>query len=329
MGALAYLLEGTGSNNFTLALILLLVLIIHVRVMSCTVGLSVGFWVGFTDIILYMITVFKKKLSDNGEGSTAEPVDDFPVWLYPIAPWRARGHLSSPEVVLAYGCYISSCLFALLLGWLFSGIPVPSFIATSNGVEMLVLAAMLAFISCGGAFLFNQVIPVTHSRGFMWLSGWRDWGNWWRGLVGGVAVFGLALLIMAGANALSGGTGANNSTMYTVGNLGVVAGFFAIVILSPLSEELIFRGIILQLSLTVSKVRPWMLIVSQALLFALVHGVTFTITGAALIIYLFVIGAVLGYLSYKRASLVPSLIAHSTFNFLVFAVQVYSSGVLG
>lgn len=329
MGALAYLLEGTGSNNFTLALILLLVLIIHVRVMSCTVGLSVGFWVGFTDIILYMITVFKKKLSDNGEGSTAEPVDDFPVWLYPIAPWRARGHLSSPEVVLAYGCYISSCLFALLLGWLFSGIPVPSFIATSNGVEMLVLAAMLAFISCGGAFLFNQVIPVTHSRGFMWLSGWRDWGNWWRGLVGGVAVFGLALLIMAGANALSGGTGANNSTMYTVGNLGVVAGFFAIVILSPLSEELIFRGIILQLSLAVSKVRPWMLIVSQALLFALVHGVTFTITGAALIIYLFVIGAVLGYLSYKRASLIPSLIAHSTFNFLVFAVQVYSSGILG
>lgn len=279
---------------------------------------------GFTDIILHMITTSKKNTSDN----SGSPVDDFPVWLYPIAPWRSRGHLSRPEVVLAYSCFVSICLFALFVGWLFVGAAVPAFVATPNGVEMLVLAALLAFIACGGAFGFNQVIPVTHSRGFMWLSGWHDWGNWWRGLAGGVAVFVVALLVMSGANALSGGAG-STSTMYTVGNLGVIAGFFAIVILSPLAEELIFRGIILEFGLSAFKVRPWMLIAGQALLFALMHGVTFTVTGGALLVYLFVIGTVSGYLSYKRVSLVPSLIMHSTFNLLVFASQVYSSGVLG
>lgn len=88
---------------------------------------------------------------------------------------------------------------------------------------------------------------------------------------------------------------------------------FATVLIAPLFEELLFRGIVMEELKTV--MRPWAAIVLQAVLFGVAHGVLFQS------IFAVVIGVILGVIYHKTKSFNTAVVCHSAFNFSVIMAQ--------
>lgn len=94
------------------------------------------------------------------------------------------------------------------------------------------------------------------------------------------------------------------------------------VIVGPIAEEILFRGVIL------SSLRPYgkkFSIVVSALLFALVHG------NLIQTIPTFAIGCVLGYIAYEQKSILPAILVHALQNgyVMVFSfIMMYDSAAI-
>lgn len=95
-----------------------------------------------------------------------------------------------------------------------------------------------------------------------------------------------------------------------------------VVILGPVTEELLFRGLLLRTLL--QKRSATAAITIQALVFSLFHLLDGGALKAALIIIpeLFIVGAVLGYLAVKSGKLSRSIFVHAGFN-LVTALALF------
>ncbi|WP_262152074.1 CPBP family intramembrane glutamic endopeptidase [Chryseobacterium foetidum] len=87
------------------------------------------------------------------------------------------------------------------------------------------------------------------------------------------------------------------------------------VIMAPIFEEIIFRGII-QKGLINNGVEPWKAIVVASLLFGLIHGNPWQFVGATLL------GCVLGLVYYKTKSLLLPMLLHG-FNNLCSAILIF------
>ncbi|MFM7851424.1 MAG: lysostaphin resistance A-like protein, partial [Flammeovirgaceae bacterium] len=85
-----------------------------------------------------------------------------------------------------------------------------------------------------------------------------------------------------------------------------------VVILAPLLEEFLFRGIVLDGFL--KNYQPSHAIVSSALLFAVIHGNLAQGLGA------FFIGLVIGWIYWKTQSIIPGLVIHFVNNAFAFSV---------
>lgn len=80
-------------------------------------------------------------------------------------------------------------------------------------------------------------------------------------------------------------------------------GFVALVLLGPITEEIVFRGAILK-SLSASSHNKWIAIAVSALLFAIVHF------NPAQLLHAFLIGILLGWICIKTKSIVPCILIH-------------------
>ena len=80
-------------------------------------------------------------------------------------------------------------------------------------------------------------------------------------------------------------------------------GYFAVGLLAPVCEELVFRGAILRALLHWTP-RHWGAIAISALLFALIHA------NPAQMPHAFIIGLLLGWLYYRTDSIVPGIVYH-------------------
>ena len=86
-----------------------------------------------------------------------------------------------------------------------------------------------------------------------------------------------------------------------------VAGFLALGILAPISEEIGFRGVLLG-GLLRARVRPWVAIICSAVVFAALHGTEIQLLGTV------VFGIISGWLLWRTRSLLPGIIMHITNN---------------
>ena len=93
----------------------------------------------------------------------------------------------------------------------------------------------------------------------------------------------------------------------------IVVALLASVIIAPLFEEFLFRGLVFQELLLV--MRPWAANVIQALLFGVAHGVLFQS------LFSFVLGMILGEIYHKTKNLTVSVVCHSVFNASVIFAQ--------
>ena len=107
------------------------------------------------------------------------------------------------------------------------------------------------------------------------------------------------------------------------GDLLVLA--FGAVVLAPVIEELVFRGLLMRSLLGVMGA-PWAILI-QAVLFGLVHlNPEAGLANIGLVIILTGVGVVLGVGAHRLGRLAPSIIAHAIFNAVVLALV--TSGVL-
>lgn len=93
----------------------------------------------------------------------------------------------------------------------------------------------------------------------------------------------------------------------TVGQM--LTAVFAIAIIAPFFEEVLFRGLVYGKLRTV--MRPWAAIFLQAVFFGVAHAVLFQS------IFAVIMGILLGIIYYKIGSIVTSAICHSAFNLSV------------
>jgi membrane protease YdiL (CAAX protease family) len=107
------------------------------------------------------------------------------------------------------------------------------------------------------------------------------------------------------------------------GRTAVILAFLAICVGAPLLEELFFRGVLLP---TLARRLPvkWAMVV-QALIFATLHlsygiGVA---TAAFTVLVIGVAGYGLAFIRVRTRSLVPSVVAHSTFNAIALVLIVF------
>ncbi|MFM8911825.1 MAG: lysostaphin resistance A-like protein [Flammeovirgaceae bacterium] len=90
-----------------------------------------------------------------------------------------------------------------------------------------------------------------------------------------------------------------------------VVSLFLIVLLAPLLEELLFRGVVLHGFL--KNYKPSHAIASSALVFAIIHGNLAQGLGA------FFIGVVIGWIYWKTNSIIPGIIIHFVNNAVAFS----------
>lgn len=111
------------------------------------------------------------------------------------------------------------------------------------------------------------------------------------------------------------------TSIFGPGVMGLVLSVVFVVFLAPLTEELVFRRVLLEALGT--HMGPWFALVVQALLFALYH-LTPWLFGPA-----FVLGIACGWLAQRRATLWPAIALHAAYNALLVAAAFYLGGHLG
>lgn len=101
------------------------------------------------------------------------------------------------------------------------------------------------------------------------------------------------------------------TSVFGAGGWGLMLAVIALVVLGPISEELVFRGVLL--GAFELKWGPWPAILGTAALFAAYHVTAWTV------VPLFLLGSVLGWLAWSRRSLKGAIALHALYNGVVVA----------
>jgi hypothetical protein len=97
--------------------------------------------------------------------------------------------------------------------------------------------------------------------------------------------------------------------------IGIIIIYLQVVIIAPIFEEIVFRGICL--SGLIRKYPPWFAILFQAILFTLTH--------AQLNLSILLMGIYTGFLVFYYRSLIPGIIIHALNNLVVITIQIIYS----
>jgi membrane protease YdiL (CAAX protease family) len=217
-------------------------------------------------------------------------------------------------------------LIAFLIGVVASVIAAQPFVTKQGTIpHSSELAATIAAVLAQSAGVIAWLFGVSRRKGVGSMR--RDFGLelrardvWW--LVGGMLIVGISTLALIPITELANlketsqevarvferANGLGDKLLFTV----------AVVLVAPVAEELLFRGILLRSLLRRLEVGPALLI--SALVFALVHVVGDIGTGYYVPAYLF-LGLVSGFEAVRTRSLSHSIYLHMGFN-LVAAIQV-------
>ena len=163
-------------------------------------------------------------------------------------------------------------------------------------------AVLLSYLLTAAAILLWFRLrhkPLGEAAGLRRCSGWTAAFSAFAALGLFVAI-NLALALLPEAWLI-----AYNADMTPIASTGLLTAL-SIVVVGPLAEELVFRGIIQTRLLRAMP--PWTAVVLQAALFAIIHGTPIQI------VYALLLGLALGFLRSRTGSILPGLAAHAAFN---------------
>ncbi|MCL2024634.1 MAG: CPBP family intramembrane metalloprotease [Coriobacteriia bacterium] len=109
-------------------------------------------------------------------------------------------------------------------------------------------------------------------------------------------------------------------TMFGTSGITIWLAVISVVVLAPVIEEIIFRGVFL--SALDTFMPPWLAIVLTSVIFALYHASTWALVPNI------VLALVLGYLAYTRKTLWPAIFVHAAYNATLMAATLYLAGIV-
>lgn len=101
------------------------------------------------------------------------------------------------------------------------------------------------------------------------------------------------------------------SSVFGRGGAGLALSVVMVVVVAPLTEELVFRGVVLRA--LAQRLGRWWAIVASAVLFAAYHGTAWTAVPLA------ALGMATGWLAWNRRSLWPAIALHALYNGVIVA----------
>lgn len=232
-------------------------------------------------------------------------------WTWPFRPWQA---LAAVGVMVAVSLALSGL------------VAVASHPLSAHGVATMVVlylstppwewAVVLTALGQGHA------LKQFWRQNYGWTA--RGWGNVGTGVVAGLGILVVTALLVS-LEERRFRVRANNPfvTSSTLGHHpGLAAAFiaFAVVLLAPMAEEALFRGILFG-----SLSRRWRYLPStavSAVIFGLAH------LNLSLLLPLALAGVVFNALYRRTGSLIPSTIAHATLNGVSVAAALGMAGLL-
>lgn len=168
-----------------------------------------------------------------------------------------------------------------------------------DGTETAVLTSYLLTTAAILLWFRLRHKPLGKAAGLRRCSGWAAAFSAFAALGLFVAInLALALLPEAWLTAY-------NADMAPIASTGLLTAL-SIVVVGPLAEELVFRGII---QTRLLRAMPsWTAVVLQAALFGIIHGTPIQMA------YAFLLGLALGFLRSRTGSILPGFAAHAAFN---------------
>lgn len=180
--------------------------------------------------------------------------------------------------------------------------------AASTGGNAILAALVSAFSSVITLIIFLKTKWTPLTRGYL-LS--KPWGTllW-------VALFSLGTIIPLSFLYEQLGIEMDENTQQIITSMMKEPwGYVAVGILTPLAEEVVFRGAILRTLLGImSKKNHWVAIMISAAIFGVVHA------NLAQFINALLMGLILGWMYYRTGSLVPGILLHWVNNTMAYVL---------
>ncbi|MDO9413554.1 MAG: CPBP family glutamic-type intramembrane protease [Pseudolabrys sp.] len=203
-------------------------------------------------------------------------------------------------------------------GWpeIFIGLAVFGVTGFGGGLLLVLLGidpviSALIFMALSGAAAAAGFLAVGLTRRLSWHAlGLRPTSRRWLliGTATGLGAFLVKGLAVAIYVALFG-KGLNPQDIYGAGGSGglwtILAGTFLLGIVTPIGEELLFRGVVANALL---RYGPFIGVTASALIFALMHGVNIVFPAAV------VAGLACGEIFRRSGSVYPAILVHVVFN---------------
>jgi hypothetical protein len=216
---------------------------------------------------------------------------------------------------------IPDAVVAWLVGVVVSVIAAVPFVNSAGEIpEREKVVATLVLLVVQDLGVVGWLLAVSHRKGIGTLR--ADFGLWWRPVdlawvPAGVVVFGAASLLVLPISDLAGLDESSQDVVRTFERSSAVweqvVFVLAVAVLTPVVEELLFRGILLRSLLR--RTSPFWAVSGSALVFALVHFIGDPGTGYYTPAFL-LLGLVSGWAAVDSRRLGPSIGLHAGFNLL-------------
>jgi uncharacterized protein len=234
-------------------------------------------------------------------------------------PWGA-GTWLAPLLTLAAVVVLSDLVVPLVAPDRGGG-RVALAVAALVGGELLLLAGLIAF----GRAVAARGGGWRRTFGLDWIRG-RDWVPWLLGLF---LVYACRTAVLLVAALASDGRALEEASNLDVGPptvLSVVVLVLTVVVLAPVTEELMFRGLLLRSFLR--RMPFWPAALLSSLLFALFHvpQVDTALGAVTLALSVAILGLGNCYLVRITGRLAPAMMVHASFNALSLAIAFAAAG---
>lgn len=227
----------------------------------------------------------------------------------------------------------------LSIGAAWLGIAAVAFIMATNlltNIDNTVLVAIVGLLALAVSTLGHPLLAFGSSFWFGTRKPVRDLGlrfrldDLWIGPVGGFALMVIAIATSLLAVGIGLPEGSNLDDLEEMGQNGAVFALMFVLagIVAPITEELIFRGLI-QRGLS-SKISPVAALFIQGVIFGSAHFLLNLGWGnVGLIFSLTCLGFGLGFIAHFTGRLIPGMLAHAAFNCTQLTLLWFSLGHVG
>lgn len=213
--------------------------------------------------------------------------------------------------LLSYLLIMILGILAITLSLLFMGISEgPAFSISSIMIEIVLIPMILLFIYLDGSLeRTKELLRIgSFKRGLSLGLGIPIIAMIIDNIV--VLIYAIAFIFFFGEPTTN--TDLPGGTSWESSSVALILTFISICILTPISEELLFRGYILD---ALNRLHgKWPAIIISSIIFGLVHFDPFTIGMAT------IGGAIYGWIRIRTGSLIPGIIAHAMWNTMALMV---------